>query len=343
MLIGLTVALAVCAAAGLFLLGQDASFEEEPTSNGVSSFVADSEPVSDVSSTADSSTSNEGSSAILSPMELSPSGELLSAEQTGTEAVLTYGKTFSADAKTMEQLAELLRGYSRPAAFFALHPDGNVAISYNADRFFSAASAVKAPYAYMCYSQIRDELADFSETLIYQKSDYIGGTGILKNQAAGGRYSLKELLYYCLHYSDNIAYRMLTERFGTDEYNAWLDELGIEGLHIQAGSLWPEMTARELAAVWQQIYEFEDTDSGVRDEMLDVLTNARTNLIGQSLSGKTVAHKGGWMVGAYHDAGIVFGEEPYLLVVLTESDGESVDAVFMQKLIQMLDTILCDE
>lgn len=311
----------------------DARPPEEPDGSDQTDAPASSEPAS--------SEPPASAPSLTSPIDAAVSGELLAAEETGGEPVLTYGADFSADPDTLGRLGSLLQGYGKPAAFFAFRLDGERALSYNADRSFAAASAVKAPFARYCYEQIQTGAAAFDETMVYAKSYYIAGTGVLKDHTPGGSYSLQELLFDSLHYSDNIAYRMLTERFGTEGYNAWLDGQGIESLHIRQGNLWPDLTARELAAAWQGIAAFVgETDGDASAEMLQVLTGARTNLIGQALPGQTVAHKGGWMVGAYHDAGIVYGDAPYLLVVLTESDGDSPDAVFVQNIIPLLDKLM---
>jgi hypothetical protein len=53
-----------------------------------------------------------------------------------------------------------------------------------------------------------------------------------------------------------------------------------------------------------------------------------------------VAHKYGWDTGAYHDMGIVFDKNPYVVVILTDLDsgGTEVDD-YIRSVLKLIDKL----
>lgn len=96
-------------------------------------------------------------------------------------------------------------------------------LAYNADEALYPASAIKAAYCAMVCEEF-------------------GGAGEL----AGA-------LESCLVNSSNEAYTALREAFGLEAFGAWLEEVGAEEASVQALEYgYPDISANELAAVWEE-------------------------------------------------------------------------------------------
>ena len=190
-----------------------------------------------------------------------------------------------------------------------------VAISLDDDRAMG--------YVLNCCKIIEENNIDINTTMTYQEKHYHGGSGEIRYQPYGTKYTLKELLTKCLYISDNVAYEMLLDYFGLTEYNEMVKELGCDSLHLD--DMWVTYTkAKDLAIIWQEVDKYFSTGS----EMSKVLKNACTNSpynYGTLEIKEEYSHKSGDNTGtyaAYNDAGIVWHKEkPYVYVVLTHSEG----------------------
>ena len=178
-------------------------------------------------------------------------------------------------------------------------------------------------YVLNCCKIIEENNIDINTTMTYQEKYYHGGSGDIRYQPYGTKYTLKELITKCLYISDNVAYEMLLDYFGLTEYNQMVKELGCDSLHLE--DMWVTYTkAKDLAIIWQEVDKYFSTGS----EMSKVLKNACTNSpynYGTLKIDEEYSHKSGDNTGtyaAYNDAGIVWDKEnPYVYVVLTHSEG----------------------
>ena len=138
-------------------------------------------------------------------------------------------------------------------------------------------------------------------------------------------YRLDYLVQESILHSDNIAYRLLVNRCGKEDFNAMLDSLGItEGMHFTATNIWPKATPRELALCWNEIYNYIQSDAPHSALLAQILTNssAYSPIRKAFVYQRTVAAKYGWDQTSYVDAGIVYsaeGQPQYLLAILTEN------------------------
>jgi hypothetical protein len=290
--------------------------------------------------------------SINIPMKVLAAESSTNSTQQGLPAISIAKDTFTANqimvnhsgfqpSKDLEgKINTLIKSYHKETSFYAINTEDSMTVGYNADKQFSTASAIKAPYALFCYQQIQNGKLSLESTMQYTAKYKSGGTGILKTQPLGGMYSIRTLLHNALHYSDNAAYKMLVDKFGRSGYNDMLNSLGVKGLHLDNGKYWSTLSAHDLGLVWQQIYRFNDSGSGLRNDFFTNLKFANTNLIRNELKEYDVAHKGGWTDTAYHDAGIVFTAHPYILVILTQSGGNAADSKYVSSMARQLDNLM---
>jgi beta-lactamase class A len=246
---------------------------------------------------------------------------------------------FTISDDVSETIEALIANYGRRFAFYVVSLDKSISIGYNPDEVFHTASTIKAPFALFCFKQIAAGHHSLDETKVYESRFRRGGSGVLQHRTAGGVYTVEELLYFAMHYSDNVAYYMLLEHFGKDGYNSMLTELGCKNQFLVGGRNWSETTPRDALIVWNEKYEFSK-QYAEGQIFMDLLINAGHNLLKDALPNYRSAHKSGWSDIGYHDTGIVFGEFPYFIAIMTNSPGSGSDQVFVRRMIQALDRVI---
>lgn len=230
----------------------------------------------------------------------------------------------ASDLSQWPELAAALQG-STNASFMAIDLASGKTLACQPDTALYIASAIKAPYALYVCRQLDAGNVFEDEAIEYQEKFYDEGSGNIKSAQPGTMYRLDYLLQESILHSDNIAYRLLVNRCGKEDFNAMLDSLGItEGIHFTATNIWPKATPRELALCWNEIYNYIQSDAPHSALLAQILTNssAYSPIRKAFVYQRTVAAKYGWDQTSYVDAGIVYsaeGQPQYLLALLTEN------------------------
>ena len=228
------------------------------------------------------------------------------------------------DLSQWPELAAALQG-STNASFMAIDLASGKTLACQPDAALYIASAIKAPYALYVCRQLDAGNVFEDEAIEYQEKFYDEGSGNIKSAQPGTMYRLDYLLQESILHSDNIAYRLLVNRCGKEDFNAMLDSLGItEGMHFTATNIWPKATPRELALCWNEIYNYIQSGAPHSALLAQILTNssAYSPIRKAFVYQRTVAAKYGWDQTSYVDAGIVYsaeGQPQYLLAILTEN------------------------
>lgn len=230
----------------------------------------------------------------------------------------------ASDLSQWPELAAALQG-STNASFMAIDLASGKTLACQPDTALYIASAIKAPYALYVCRQLDAGNVFEDEAIEYQEKFYDEGSGNIKSAQPGTMYRLDYLLQESILHSDNIAYRLLVNRCGKEDFNAMLDSLGItEGMHFTATNIWPKATPRELALCWNEIYNYIQSGAPHSALLAQILTNssAYSPIRKAFVYQRTVAAKYGWDQTSYVDAGIVYsaeGQPQYLLAILTEN------------------------
>ena len=207
----------------------------------------------------------------------------------------------------------------------------NHLLCYGCDRVFPTASTAKLPFVkYLCTLADSGEI-DLSEMLRYEEALFSPGSGIVQENPFGTCFTLRTLMDYAIRHSDNTAYKMLIDRFHTKAYKQYLKDLG--STYKPTGNGYGFFTAPQIAALLFDVAVYDGEHAHL---LKDAGCHSSYDLqIPYALKGKTVLHKYGALTvdppdpdsgeepveqpgtTAYHDIAIVYGEHPYLLVILT--------------------------
>lgn len=197
--------------------------------------------------------------------------------------------------------------------------------SVNPDKTFPSASMVKVPIMAACLKAAEEGRITLQDGLKLKKTDKTRGSGRLRLSRTGSVFTVEHLLELMVTRSDNTAANMIIDLLGFDYLNSCFREMGLETTNLARRILDARArekgmenytTAREMAAMLEEIYRKSCVCSEVSEKCLDVLKLQEINdRIPRLLPRDTVvAHKTGLERQVCHDAGIIFTEKGDLLI-----------------------------
>ena len=188
-------------------------------------------------------------------------------------------------------------------------------VSYNENGNIFAASTIKAPANIYIYEMASQGKIDLDEELTYTSYYYNNGTGVLKNKPVNTNYTIRELSMCSIRNSDNAAHNMLMDKYGKNNMlNFWKD-LGTNVIFTGSDN-WGMINSHDAAIYMSELYRFYLSNETYGTELMNNFINAKTKFI----SGKNnyiVANKTGWSGNSQHDVAIVFADNPYIVVALS--------------------------
>ena len=220
--------------------------------------------------------------------------------------------------------------------------------SYNADHYFHAASTMKLAVLLGVFRQVeRGELSLDAPvhvrnrfTSIVNQEPFMLDLGRDADPDVYGHLGktlpVRELAYWMITLSSNLATNLLVEVIGISSVQLALDELDIDGMRVIRGvedqaafeaGLNNEVTANGLLKLLRLIAEERAYSKEASEEMLKIMLDQqyRGGIPAGLPKAARVAHKTGNISTVHHDAGIVFleGRKPYVLVILTQFAAET--------------------
>jgi beta-lactamase class A len=253
--------------------------------------------------------------------------------------LLTLGRPPSAASGLEARVKKIVADSGAEVAVAMRTLDGRQQLLVDPDKPFHAASTMKVPIMIELFRQadagtlrldeqlpVRNEFHSIVDDSVYQLS--IGDDSdaeVYKN--VGRTMSLRDLCEAMITVSSNFAANLLIERVGAANVRATVHRLGADGMVVLRGvedqkafdkGMNNETTARALETLLLAIAERRAVSPAADDEMAAILKRQKFHdAIPAGLpEGTVVAHKTGNITKIHHDAAIVYGHRPYVLVVL---------------------------
>lgn len=220
---------------------------------------------------------------------------------------------------------------------------------YRGNELFHAASTMKVPVMIELFRQESQKQLSLSDTLEIRNEfrSVVDGSLYAMNMGddsdatvyrnIGKTMTLEELNAQMITVSSNFATNLLIDRLGVRNVRATVESLGAYGVEVRRGvedqkafdqGIINETTARGLFVLMNAIARGTAVSKGASERMVEVLAGQKFNDgIPQGVPpGTKVAHKTGTITRVHHDAGIVYGARPCVLVILTRGIDKEADS-----------------
>jgi beta-lactamase class A len=217
--------------------------------------------------------------------------------------------------------------------------DGQKEVLIDPDKSFHAASTMKVPVMVELFRQaeagqlrldgqlpVRNEFHSIVDGSVYTMDVSDDSDGEVY-KAAGKTMSLRDLCEAMITVSSNFAANLLIERVGAKNVQQTVDRLGGKGVVVLRGvedqkafdkGLNNVTTAEGLAALLFKLATGRAISAKADAEMIEILKRQKfRDAIPAGLpKGTPVAHKTGSITRIHHDAAVVYGPRPYVIVIL---------------------------
>lgn len=206
----------------------------------------------------------------------------------------------------------------RCMSVYFLDIESGYEMSVNTGVHYPVASVVKIPFCNMIYRKLANGEIDPDFEITYEKRHQFHGTGVVNKGNYGDVYTVSQLLKLAITESDNTAYEMLKDLVSWDEFVEYCQDIGYT--HEQdLRKLKQKLCVESASAAGRDMADFITSDSEYVDTYKYDLTHTKNRMIKSSY---TVYRKYGWTNFAFHDVAYVDAPHPYVLVILSNLEGE---------------------
>lgn len=243
------------------------------------------------------------------------------AKQSATPVPTPLSLATSRGVKGSRSLSELrdeieayLKRQEGEYGLYYLDLTSGVTFGVNEQDSFAAASTSKVPVVLYLYTLINEGKVKPTEQITYQSSDWCDGSGSIRYQSVGSRYTVVELAERALVDSDNVALVMLKRRLGDGSIMAFCKRLGAPMVDSGDG----ETSPRSMGVYLQALYQLAQRSQWGKLMFEQMISSDIKDRIPALLPADLpVANKHGNLQGVINDVAVVLDERPYALAILT--------------------------
>lgn len=203
--------------------------------------------------------------------------------------------------------------YKNNLAVYCKNLNSNEIYELNLDNYYFAASISKVPLSMMALDEAYKGNISLEQTIRFRESDREGGTGVLYYLDSIPDITVREAVKLAIVNSDNIAHNMLIRFLGRSATD-YMREINND-YEIPYGNY---TTARQVSVALNRLY-YNEENNPYYDELIQYMKETQFHdRLDKYLPNEIVAHKIGSYSRYYHDIGIIYGKEPYILIILTK-------------------------
>jgi beta-lactamase class A len=227
--------------------------------------------------------------------------------------------------------------------------DGQDTVLVDADKVFHAASTMKVPVMIELFRQADAGKLSLDDPLVIKNEfrSIVDGSSYSLSEgddsdrevyaAIGTPMTLRRLCELMITVSSNFATNLLIDRLGVENIRATVTRLGADGMNVLRGvedskafekGLNNSTTARGLLVLFEKLAAGKAVSAKADAEMIEILKRQKfVDAIPAGLPrGTPVAHKTGNITRIHHDAGIVYAQRPYVIVILVRGIQEQKES-----------------
>lgn len=229
--------------------------------------------------------------------------------------------------KIVENFKSETKNLSGIYGLYVYQFDSGFSFGIYEDETFEAASLIKLPVMLTFYLEEEKGNLRLETKYKLKQTDKRSGAGFLASKPVGYEVTYRDLVKYMGKNSDNTAYAASKNILSEEKIINTLDFLEMKSTSLEKNTTTPSGIGNFYKKLW--------VDGIINDKNKDELLNYLTDTdfekwLSAGVSGGTkLAHKYGREVHVVNDAGIVFTQKPYVVVIMSKGvvDAEA-DKVF---------------
>lgn len=267
-------------------------------------------------------------------------------ESSGNENAAGLQNTSQIRRKGMDgrSLEEYLRGIPGKLTVYYKNLVTGETLNHKGEAPMMAASVIKIPILVETFRQIREGILKKDQLYVLREEDKMPSCGCLNRMHEGLNLTLQDLCNLMIILSDNTAANILIRLLGgTEVINGSLAKMGYQTCRVnrllfdaEASDKGIEnyVSGAEIGDMLEKMYLGTMIDKSSSKEMLEIMKSQRLkNKIPFYFQGCVpIAHKTGEDDGITHDAGIIYGSQPFILCCM----GNETDCPLFNRFIQKL-------
>ena len=266
-------------------------------------------------------------------------GSLALAQEKNSNATSPQIAAATIDANLAAQIQQRITKSGADVGVAFLTIDGTTEWFWHADDVFHAASTMKIPVMIELFHQAHEGKLTLEDTLPVKNEFHslVDGSVFTLNpkddsefdmyKTVGQTRTLRQLCELMITVSSNFATNLLIDKLGVENIRATVHALHADGMNVLRGvedqkayekGMNNTTTARGLQVLLEAIANGQAVDEDASRQMREILERQtfKEGIPAGLPPGTRVAHKTGDLTKIHHDAGIVYAQRPFVLVVL---------------------------
>ncbi len=224
------------------------------------------------------------------------------------------------DSDTNEEIEsslEELNSYLEKYRVSVLYKDISKGFLYNykETKSYYAASTIKALDALYVYDKASSGEINLDDTITYTSDFRWTSSKFMQTHKIGDKITIRDLVKNAIMVSDNSSHQMLVSRIGRSTLKEYGKSLGAE-YTMEGEDNFGHISANDASLYMENIYYFIINNQELGSELKSYFVDSEQNDL--KMEGIDAACKYGEYSELYHNVGIVYDDEPYVLVILTK-------------------------
>jgi len=222
--------------------------------------------------------------------------------------------------KKMEEITSAFKDKTKDLSgiygLYVINLNNGASFGVNENEKFQAASLIKLPVMAGMYIEDDKGNIDLDEKYTLRTSDKVKGAGSLYSKPAGYKITYRNLVELMGKQSDNTAFNIFRRILGEEKIGEIIGNIGMMDTSLNENITTP----RDIGIYFEKLWRGNIVNDLSRDELLDALTDTIYEdwLIKGIPKEVRVAHKYGRELHVVNDAGIVFAEKPFVIVIMSK-------------------------
>lgn len=237
--------------------------------------------------------------------------------------------------KTDEEINNFLSSKGGDISIYLETIDKKLTYNFYGDELKRTASCIKLPFITYIMLKATNKEIDLNTNLTYTEQFKIDGTGIIQFEPVGKLYSVEKLCELVIRYSDNVAYLMLLNYIGEQNFINYLKQLDSNSPNNRVFS-----NSKILSKSMKYIIENKEKNPLINKVFTWMKQTIFDDGITVGLPGVDVVHKTGWMPMYLVSNDISYindRKNPYILTIMTVGYDSNYSEKVLADLAEIID------